>query len=424
MPAETCIRRPLPMRMHIAKAQEPLASASIATCKGGSDESNRDAMQNLYPITSQIILTVNTGSSSVRLATFAFEGDKLSELASERYAFGARIPPARDMLGEFMRARGVKRVDVSAHRVVHGGETLNTSRLLDRKVEAEIDRLAQLAPLHNPVSLQWIRVTREILGGDIRQVAVFDTAFFANLPQAAKIYPIPHALSQKYRVRRYGFHGLAHQAMWQKWQLLRPEVTGEGRVVSMQLGSGCSVSAIDNGSPRDTSMGFSPLEGLMMATRSGDVDPGLVTFLQRQEGLTAAQLDRMLNEQSGLLGVSGTSADMRELLESQDELSRMAVEIYCYRVRKYLGAYLAVLGGANAIIFGGGVGENLPAVRERILSGMEWCGIEIDLEKNNLSRGLSCISTPASRIEVWVIPVDEAELLAREAVAMTHTAKS
>ena len=182
------------------------------------------------------------------------------------------------------------------------GEMLNTSRLLDRKVEAEIDRLTQLAPLHNPVSLQWIRATREVFGGDILQVAVFDTAFFADLPQAAKIYPIPYALSQKYRVRRYGFHGLAHQAMWQKWQSLRPEIAGGGRIVSMQLGSGCSIAAIDNGLPRDTSMGFSPLEGLMMATRSGDVDPGLITFLQRQEDLTAAQLDPMLNEQSGLFG--------------------------------------------------------------------------------------------------------------------------
>jgi acetate kinase len=372
---------------------------------------------------SQIILTVNTGSSSVRLATFAREDDAVLELANERYALGNRALSAKDMLGAFMQTHGVENVDVSAHRVVHGGETLSTSRLVDRKVEAEIDRLTQLAPLHNPVSLQWIRAIREVLGGEIRQVAVFDTAFFADLPPAAKIYPIPHALSQKYRVRRYGFHGLAHQAMWQKWRSLRPKVAGGGKVVSVQLGSGCSMAAIDNGLPRDTSMGFSPLEGLMMATRSGDIDPGLITFLQRQEGLTAAQLDRMLNEQSGLLGVSGASADMRELLESQDDFSRLAVEIYCYRVRKYLGAYLAVLGGADAIIFGGGVGENLPSVREKILGGMGWCGIEIDLEKNRSSTGPSCISTANADIEVWVIPVDEAELLAREAVAVMGNGK-
>lgn len=370
---------------------------------------------------SEIILTVNTGSSSVRLAVFVRENDVVSMLANERYGFGARALSVKDVLATFMQTHGIAHVDVSAHRVVHGGETLNTSRLLDRKVEAEIDRLTHLAPLHNPVSLQWIRAVREILGGDIHQVAVFDTAFFANLPPVAKIYPIPHALSQKYRVRRYGFHGLAHQAMWQKWQSLRPEIAGGGRVVSMQLGSGCSIAAIDKGLPRDTSMGFSPLEGLMMATRSGDIDPGLIAFLQRQEGLTVAQLDRMLNEQSGLLGISETSADMRELLESQDELARLAVEIYCYRARKYLGAYLAVLGGANAVIFGGGVGENLSAIRERILSGMEWCGIGIDHEKNKRVQGPSRVSTAAAGIEVWVIPVDEAELLAREAVAVMQT---
>jgi len=330
---------------------------------------------------SEIILTVNTGSSSVRLAAFAREDNAISELANERYGVGARALSAKDVLATFMQTHGIAHVDVSAHRVVHGGEILDTSRLLDRKVEAEIDRLGQLAPLHNPVSLHWIRAIREVWGGDVRQVAVFDTAFFADLPPVAKIYPIPHALSQKYRVRRYGFHGLAHQAMWQKWQSLRPEIAGGGKVVSMQLGSGCSIAAIDNGLPRDTSMGFSPLEGLMMATRSGDVDPGLITFLQRQEGLTPAQLDRMLNEQSGLLGISGASADMRALLESEDELAQLAVEIYCYRARKYLGAYLAVLGGANAVIFGGGVGENLPAIRERILSGMEWCGIVRDRDR-------------------------------------------
>jgi len=373
---------------------------------------------------SEIILTVNTGSSSVRLAAFAREDNAISELGNERYGVGARALSAKDVLATFMQTHGIAHVDVSAHRVVHGGEILDTSRLLDRKVEAEIDRLGQLAPLHNPVSLHWIRAIREVWGGDVRQVAVFDTAFFADLPPVAKIYPIPHALSQKYRVRRYGFHGLAHQAMWQKWQSLRPEIAGGGKVVSMQLGSGCSIAAIDNGLPRDTSMGLSPLEGLMMATRSGDVDPGLITFLQRQEGLTPAQLDRMLNEQSGLLGISGASADMRALLESEDELAQLAVEIYCYRARKYLGAYLAVLGGANAVIFGGGVGENLPAIRERILSGMEWCGIGIDHEQNKRADGPLCVSTAAADIEVWVIPVAEAELLAREAVAVLQTAEN
>ena len=217
----------------------------------------------------------------------------------------------------------------------------------------------------------------------------------------------------------------AHQAMWLGWRNLkadtsRPdapqELKGRERVISFQLGSGCSVTATENGTPRDTSMGFSPLEGLVMATRSGDIDPGLITYLQREEDLSPEKLDELLNEQSGLSGVSGRSGDMRQLLQSQDERSRLAVELYCYRARKYLGAYLAVLGGADAIIFGGGVGENVPAVREKILTGMQWCGIEVDSTKNRDSSGLSRISGEGSRVEVWVIPVDEAAILAREAV--------
>ncbi|MDN5835835.1 MAG: acetate/propionate family kinase [Nitrosospira sp.] len=362
------------------------------------------------------ILTVNTGSSSVRLAAFACNGDTLTESASVHRDLAADEP--RAVLCEFVQTHGLSGIDVSVHRVVHGGANLTSARLLDGEVEREIDCLAPLAPLHNPVSLRWIRATREALGTDITQVAVFDTAFFTALPEIARTYAIPHELARKHRLRRYGFHGLAHQAMWRKWCELKPDIPNGGRVISMQLGAGCSVTAIDNGSPRDTSMGFSPLEGLMMATRSGDIDPGLITFLQRQEGLTPEQSEQLLNEQSGLLGTSGISADMRRLLESQDERARLAVDLYCYRVRKYLGAYLAVLGGVEAIVFGGGVGENTPAVREKILASMEWCGIEIDSEKNGGACGLSRISSRTSRVEVWVIPGDEAAVLAREAGAV------
>jgi acetate kinase len=360
------------------------------------------------------ILTVNTGSSSVRLAAFARSDNALTELATVRHNLAAGGEP-RVMLSEFRQTHGLAGIDVSVHRVVQGGANLTASRLLDQEVEREIDRLTPLAPLHNPLSLRWIRAVREAFGTGITQVAVFDTAFFITLPEIAQTYAIPHTLAQKHAVRRYGFHGLAHQAMWRKWCDLQPGIPHGGRMVSLQLGAGCSITAIDNGLPRDTSMGFSPLEGLMMATRSGDIDPGLVTFLQRQEGLTAEQIDRLLNEQSGLLGVSGISADMRRLLESQDERARLAVDLYCYRARKYLGAYLAVLGGAEAIIFGGGVGENVPVVREKILAGMEWCGIEVDSEKNHGPGGLLRISSRTSKVEVWVVPVDEAAILAHEA---------
>ncbi|MDQ3185143.1 MAG: acetate/propionate family kinase [Pseudomonadota bacterium] len=362
------------------------------------------------------ILTVNTGSSSVRLAAFTHESNRLTELVSVRHELAADEP--RVVLSEFVKMHGLIGLNVSVHRVVHGGANLTASRLLDQEVEQEIDRLKPLAPLHNAVSLRWIHAAREALGANITQVAVFDTAFFTALPEIARTYAIPHALAKKYGLRRYGFHGLAHQAMWRKWRDHKPDISHGGRVISIQLGAGCSITAIDNGSPRDTSMGFSPLEGLMMATRSGDIDPGLVTFLQRQESLLPEQMDQLLNEHSGLLGVSGISADVRQLLESQDERAGLAVDMYCYRARKYLGAYLAVLGGAEAIVFGGGVGENVPVVRKKILAGMEWCGIEVDFKQNHGSDEILRVSTPKSRVEVWVIPVNEAEMLAGEALAV------
>jgi acetate kinase len=373
------------------------------------------------------ILTVNTGSSSVRLAAFTRSGGMLTEVASTRDDLSEGQP--RAMLRRFMETHRLGRIKAAVHRVVHGGSNLTAPCLIDDKVEQEIDRLSPLAPLHNPVSLRWIRATSEMLGADISQIAVFDTAFFTALPEIARTYAIPHELGKKHGLRRYGFHGLAHQAMWLGWcnRNLKPDTSkldadrephGRERIISIQLGSGCSMTAIEKGMPRDTSMGFSPLEGLVMATRSGDIDPGLIMYLQRQEGLTPEQLYELLNERSGLAGVSGRSGDMRQLLESQDEQSRLAIDLYCYRARKYLGAYLAVLGGADAIIFGGGVGENVPEVREKILTGMQWCGIEVDLKRNRDSSGIARISSEGSRVEVWVVPVDEAAILAREAAKM------
>jgi acetate kinase len=363
-----------------------------------------------------IILTVNTGSSSVRLAAFADDSGALMQLVNARYELSATEPEV--LLKAFLDANGLGEIKLAVHRVVHGGMNLTASCLVDEKVEEEIGRVASLAPLHNPNALRWIRVTGDVLGRGVTQVAVFDTAFFKALPEAARVYALPHTLAEKYGLRRYGFHGLAHQAMWRSWHGLQPGAGRGGRIISLQLGAGCSITAIDNGSPRDTSMGFSPLEGLVMATRSGDVDPGLITFLLRQENLTAEQLDELLNEHSGLLGLSGISADIRELIASPDKLSRLALDVYCYRVRKYIGAYLAVLGGADAIVFGGGVGENVPEVREKILSGMEWCGIEIDVKANRDALELARISSEKSRVATWVIPVNEAAVLAREGTAL------
>jgi acetate kinase len=361
-----------------------------------------------------VVLTVNTGSSSVRLAAFSSVETGMRDCGEARYESGTTNP--RERLEIFKNQYIGTLPQLVAHRIVHGGARLTSACLLDAEVEAEIERLTPLAPLHNPVALAWIRACRDVFGPQVPQVAVFDTAFYAQLPEVATTYALPVELVAQHGLRRYGFHGIAHRALWSRWRELRPAVPDGGRIISFQLGAGCSVTAIDRGRPLDTSMGFSPLEGLVMATRCGDLDPGLVTFLQRVEGLSAADMERLLNEDSGLRGVSGVSGDMRTLLAADDPHARMAVQLYCYRARKYLGAYLAVLGGADAILFGGGVGENAAAVRATILDGLDWAGIQLDAAANTTSGREGRISKADSRIEAWVIPVDESRILAQEAL--------
>ena len=362
-----------------------------------------------------LLLTINAGSSSLRLSLFEQAGDGLVRL-TEVYHDGI-TEYAPSLLGDVIASVDVAEITLVVHRVVHGGVLLTSPCLIDAMVEAEIERLIPLAPLHNPAALMWIRLARRLLNEQVPQVAVFDTAFYQSLPEVAATYALPHELCRHYGIRRYGFHGIAHRAMWQRWRALRPEIEGGGRVISVQLGSGCSITAIDRGGPVDTSMGFSPLEGLMMATRSGDVDPTVITYLQREVGLDAEEIERLLNKQSGLFGLSGESSDMRVLLDSDNPDAQLSVDLYCYRVRKYIGAYLAVLGGVDAIVFGGGVGENSSQVRMKILQGMKWLGLELDDDGNKNAVGVEAnISTANSRIEVWVIAVDEASVMAQEAL--------
>jgi acetate kinase len=358
------------------------------------------------------VLTVNTGSSSVRLAAFALPG--LAKIADAHHRAHGDEP--RALLRAFLETSALRDVSVAAHRVVHGGARLTAPCLLDAAVEGEIARLAPLAPLHNPRALEWIGAARAALGA-VPQVAAFDTAFFAALPEAAATYALPRDLSQRLGLRRFGFHGLAHEAMVRRWHELRPD--GAGRVISLQLGAGCSIAATRDGQAVDTSMGFSPLEGLVMATRAGDLDPGLLLHLQRAEGMTPEGLEQLLNEESGLRGVSGTSGDMRRLLASGEPAARLAIEVYCYRARKYVGAYLAALGGADAVLFGGGVGEHAPEVRERILAGMAWAGIALDAARNRAARGGEArIDAAHGGPEIHVVAVDEAALLAQKAMAV------
>lgn len=359
------------------------------------------------------LLTVNAGSSSLRLAAYTCDNDP-------RRLTGKHYPDShfkKTVLKEFLDS--LDTVEAVAHRVVHGGERLVQPCLIDAEVEAEIALLTPLAPLHNPAALEWISACRELLGAEVPQVAAFDTAFYARLPEVARHYALPAAMVRGHGLRRYGFHGLAHEAMWRRWRRLRPDIKDGGCVISIQLGAGCSITAIDRGIAVDTSMGFTPLEGLVMATRCGDVDPGLLIFLQQAEALSPEQLEHALNHESGLLGLSGESADMQQLLASSDPDARLAVDLYCYRVRKYIGAYVAVLGGVDGIVFGGGVGEYAPAVRRKILSGLATFGISTDSEANRAAVGVETrISDDDSNVDIWVQPVDEAEILARKAMEL------
>jgi acetate kinase len=360
-----------------------------------------------------VVLTVNAGSSSLRLGLY--RGRELELVASWRGEDGSAESAAVEAAGiaDWVRQQGVARPDVVAHRVVHGGADLVAPCRVNGMVEAVIERLAPLAPLHNPAALRGIRAVRTAWGPELLQVAVFDTGFYSELPAAAACYALPD-LGPGEPLRRYGFHGIAHQAMLNAWRGAQPEAVAGARTISLQLGAGCSMTAAVGGKPVETSMGFTPLEGLVMASRSGDVDPGLLLYLLKERGHTVADLQRLLNHEAGLKGLSGITGDMRELLESPEPAAALAVEAYCHRLRKYLGAYLAVLGGAEAILFGGGVGENSPVIRKRVLTGLEFAGVRLDRTLNQtVTRPATAIHANDSAVAIWVVAVDEARELAR-----------
>jgi len=362
------------------------------------------------------LLVINSGSSSLRLALFERQVDNFIEIRSER--FDTLGEDQAVLLRNFIHAHHIDDTVLIAHRVVHGGAHFNRATMIDDSVIQQIESLAPLAPLHNPLALKLIKAVASLLPA-VQQAAVFDTAFFHNLPAVARTYAIPAALSREHQIYRYGFHGLAHEYMWQQWCGLTGNASQQGRLITLQLGSGCSIAAISNGQVLDTSMGFSPLEGLVMATRSGDLDPGILLYLQREAGYSINELDQLLNKHSGLLGVSEHSADMRELLATSDDAASLALDIYVYRLRKYIGAYLNVLGGAEAIVFGGGVGEHSSEIRARVLRGMGWCAIEMDKKSNDTTIATDgCISLPHSRSQVWVIRVREELMLARAAAEL------
>jgi len=310
-------------------------------------------------------------------------------------------------------------IEAIGHRLVHGGEEFTEATRLGADAIARLEALGALAPLHNPPALEVVRACRDALGERVPMFGVFDTAFHAALPETAYRYALPDAWVQAHRIRRYGFHGIAHRYMYERYLILSGR--SRARVVSFQLGHGCSAAAVRDGRPLDTSMGYTPLEGLVMSTRCGDVDPGVILRVAAT-GVPAAAIETVLNHASGLLALSGTSADMRTLLarEAQgDARARLAIDAFCYRARKYLGAYLAALEGADAVLFGGGIGENAPAVRERICAGMAWCGLRLDEAANAAAVGReSRISAEGATLAAYVITVDEEALIAREVLSL------
>jgi acetate kinase len=308
------------------------------------------------------------------------------------------------------------------HRVVHGAEKFTMSMTIDDKVIEGIQDCIDLAPLHNPANLKGISGARDLLGPNIPQVAVFDTSFHSTMPETSYLYAIPYQLYVRHKIRKYGFHGTSHRYVAYRYRLLANVEREKVNIITLHLGNGCSACAIKNGESIDTSMGLTPLEGLVMGTRGGDIDPAVLEFLHHKEGMTMNEIDAVLNKQSGLLGISGLTNDMRDLLteekEHNDRRARLAIEIFCGRARKYIGAYLAEMHGADAIAFAGGIGENSSEIRKRICDGLEYLGLAIDPKTNtetvNGKEGI--ISTKDSKLKAYVIPTNEELLIARDTV--------
>ncbi|HEX8844161.1 MAG TPA: acetate kinase [Pyrinomonadaceae bacterium] len=324
--------------------------------------------------------------------------------------------------------QSVADVHAVGHRVVHGGERFTHSVLITDEVLRGIEDCIDLAPLHNPANVRGILAAREVFGAGLPQAAVFDTAFHQTLPDRAYLYALPYQLYRRHRIRRYGFHGTSHRYVAYRYRQLVGIGRDQTNVITLHLGNGCSAAAIQAGDSVDTSMGFTPLEGLVMGTRSGDLDPAIIDFVSAKEGLSAQEVETLLNKQSGLIGISGLTNDMRELLaeaqEHDDRRARLAVEIFCYRARKYIGAYLAAMNGADAVIFTGGIGENSAEVRAMICDGLQWLGLELDEERNaaqaNGREGV--ITRHGSKLAAYVIPTDEELLIARDTIRCVRNA--
>jgi len=306
------------------------------------------------------------------------------------------------------------------HRVAHGGEKFAHSTLIDDEVMKEIEDISDLAPLHNPANLMGIEVCKELMP-ETSQVAVFDTAFHQTMPEEAYTYALPYKYYEKYGVRRYGFHGTSHGYVANRAAEMMDEDINDLKIVTCHLGNGASIAAVKNGESIDTSMGFTPLEGLVMGTRCGDIDPAIVPFIMDKEDMTTSEIDSVLNKESGLYGVSGVSSDMRDIEGAADEgnnQAQVALDIFNYRVKKYIGSYSAAMGGVDAVVFTAGIGENAIETREEILAGLEYMGIKIDKNANDIRGKEQIITTSDSTVKAMVIPTNEELVIAKDTKAI------
>ncbi len=355
------------------------------------------------------ILVINSGSSSLKASLFS---KNLERLWDEH--FKNIKDPAQELRNLLDRRKMEPRA--IAHRVVHGGTLYTKTTRVQGDILDNLRQLSKLAPLHNPACVQGIEAAMKAFP-HTPQYAVFDTAFHASIPDHAATYGIPAELSRKHAIKRYGFHGIAHASMMDTFASRH---SSEQNLITMQLGNGCSICAIKNGCSIDTSMGFTPMEGLLMSSRCGDLDPGIIDYLCESENIPITGLLDILNKQSGLLGVSGLSSDMKTLLENLDKREvRLAVELFCYRIIKYIGAYTAALKGCDTLVFGGGIGENAPYIREKVLHSFRWAGLHIDTEANNHAKSpepnaLHRITLPDSKIHAYVAGVNENYYIAKE----------
>jgi len=398
------------------------------------------------------ILVINAGSSSVKFTLFGIEDDTVmatgiveriglkgtqlyyrnlrgdeirtnAEVADTSQAIGAMTSLLMDEKLGVIRSK--EEISAIGHRVVHGGEKIKTSVLITPEVKKIIEECFELAPLHNPLNMEGIKACEASFHG-VPQAAVFDTAFHTTLPDYAYLYGLPYQLYQEDKIRKYGFHGTSHQYVCQAAAELLKQPFDELKIISCHLGNGCSITAVDKGKSIDTSMGFTPLEGLIMGTRCGDLDPAIVLYLMDHKSLDSSQINVLFNKQSGLLGLAGTgSSDLRDILadgEKGNQQAETAVNAFVYRIKKYIGAYTAAMGGLNAIVFTAGIGENSALIREMVCSGLEGLGIILDPEKNVRANRKSCqVQSDQSRVVIMVVPTNEERAIALQTLELLGT---